>query len=90
MGQRRISRLRGAGLVGALAVVAMACSNDGDGGGGIVGAGFNHAPGFNSTVLSIAPAGDGSGDVYVGGDFTRYQSTTIGRIARLNSKGSPA
>jgi hypothetical protein len=41
-------------------------------------------------VFSIAPAGDGSGDVFVGGAFTRYQSTTIGRIARLNSKGSPA
>ena len=71
MGQTGISRLRGAGLVVALAAVASAC----DSGGG--GAGSNQTPAFNSTVLSIALAGDGSGDVYVGGDFTSYNGIAV-------------
>jgi hypothetical protein len=51
---------------------------------------FATGTGFDNTVFSITPAGDGTGNVYVGGDFTSYHSTTIGRIARLNSKGSPS
>jgi len=50
---------------------------------------FATGTGFNNTVFSIAPAGDGSGNVYVGGQFTSYQSVTAGRIARLTSNGSP-
>jgi hypothetical protein len=85
MGQKRISRLRGAGagFVAALAVVAMACSNDGDGGGGV-----EQVLAFNNTVLSIASAGDGSGDVYVGGDFTKYNGTDVIRVVRLNADGT--
>lgn len=49
---------------------------------------FVTGTGFNDTVFSIEPAGDGSGDVYVGGEFTSYQSTTIGRFVRLRSTGS--
>jgi uncharacterized membrane protein len=85
IGQRSISRF-GAGLVAALAVVAMACSNDGDSGNGV--AQFNQAPAFNNTVWIIAPAGDGSGDVYVGGDFTSYNGTDVTRVVRLNSDGT--
>jgi hypothetical protein len=43
---------------------------------------------FNSTVLTIAPAADGSGDVYVGGTFTTYKGTASNRIIRLNSDGT--
>lgn len=46
------------------------------------------AEGFDDTVNSIAPALDGSDDVYVGGDFTVYKNTPANRIARLNNDGS--
>jgi hypothetical protein len=49
---------------------------------------FATGTGFNNTVFSLAPAGDGSGDLYVGGQFTSYQFITIGRLARLKSNGS--
>jgi beta-propeller uncharacterized protein DUF5122 len=55
---------------------------------GTVDPAFATGTGFNDTVFSIAPAGDGSGNVYVGGQFTTYQSLTTGRIARLKSNGS--
>src|SRR6185295_15945589 len=55
---------------------------------GTVDPAFATGTGFNDIVFSIAPAGDGSGNVYVGGQFTKYQSLTIGRIARLKSNGS--
>src|SRR6185436_850626 len=83
MDQKRISRFRGAGLVAALAVVSMACSNDRDGGGGV-----EQVLAFNNTVLSIASAGDGSGDVYVGGDFTDYNGMDVIRVVRLNADGT--
>ncbi|QSP93928.1 hypothetical protein LPB19_12070 [Marinobacter salinisoli] len=51
-------------------------------------AGFDSGLGFNDVVLSIALATDGSGDIYVGGDFTDYHGTARRRIARLNSDGS--
>jgi uncharacterized delta-60 repeat protein len=44
--------------------------------------------GFNATVFSIAPALDGSDDVYVGGHFSIYKNSTAKRIARLNNDGS--
>ncbi len=60
---------------------------------GSVDAGFNigagASAGFDSFVYSVAPAIDGSGDVYVGGIFTSYNSTAnVNRITRLNSDGS--
>ncbi|HKO30911.1 MAG TPA: delta-60 repeat domain-containing protein, partial [Nitrospiraceae bacterium] len=55
---------------------------------GTVDPAFATGTGFNNTVFSIAPAGDKSGNLYVGGQFTSYQSITIGRIARLKSNGS--
>ena len=87
--KRRISCLRGAGLVAALAVAAMACSNDGgSGGGSAVGARFEKPPGFNSTVFKITPAADGTGDLYIGGDFTSYNGTMVNRVARLRADGT--
>ena len=44
--------------------------------------------GFNGQVLSIALATDGSGDVYAGGGFTVYNSSTASSIVRLNNDGS--
>ena len=55
---------------------------------GSVDTAFSFGTGFNSDVNSIAPATDGSGDVYVGGDFTDYNGTVANRIIRLNSDGS--
>jgi uncharacterized delta-60 repeat protein len=49
---------------------------------------FNTGSGFNDEVLFIAPATDGSGDVYVGGYFTNYNGTAVGGIARLNLDGT--
>ena len=46
------------------------------------------AEGFDGTVNSIAPALDGSDDVYVGGDFTIYKNSSANRIARLNNDSS--
>ena len=43
---------------------------------------------FNGTVYSLLLAGDGTGDIYVGGDFTSYNGVTRNRVARLNSDGS--
>jgi len=91
MGQRRISRSRGR-LVASLAIVAMACGSCGDGAGGgsgnTLGNGFNRPPGFNSTVFSTVSAGDGSGNVYVGGDFTSYNGTAVTRLVRLKADGT--
>ncbi|MBI2933571.1 MAG: hypothetical protein HYY16_18165 [Planctomycetes bacterium] len=55
---------------------------------GSADAGFAVGTGFNSSVYAIVPAGDGSGDVYVGGNFTTYQGAGANRIIRLNSDGS--
>jgi uncharacterized delta-60 repeat protein len=49
---------------------------------------FGVGSGFNDTVTTIAPATDGSGDIYVGGAFTNYDGTTSNCIIRLNSDGS--
>ena len=44
--------------------------------------------GLNSPVNTFSLATDGSGDLYVGGVFTSYQSSTVDKIARLNPDGS--
>jgi hypothetical protein len=48
---------------------------------------FSTGSGFNNTVFRVAPAQDGSSDVYAVGQFTEYQSTPIGRFVRLTSTG---
>ncbi|MCG7979394.1 MAG: hypothetical protein N0E58_14845 [Candidatus Thiodiazotropha endolucinida] len=55
---------------------------------GPIGTGFNKARGFNGAVTGITPATDGSGDLYVIGDFTTYNSTASNHIIRLNSDGT--
>jgi uncharacterized delta-60 repeat protein len=53
------------------------------------GTGFNNRTGFNNNVNVIVPANDGSGDIYVGGNFTHYNDTDVGNgLIRLNSDGS--
>ena len=44
--------------------------------------------GFNSGVWSIAPALDGSDDLYAVGAFTHFKKRAVGHIARLNNDGS--
>lgn len=43
---------------------------------------------FYQRAQAIAPARDGSGDLYVGGSFTDYLGYPAGRLIRLNSDGS--
>ena len=89
MHHRAFSRVLRAGLSASLALTLIACGNGSErNGGGPVGTGFNMAIGFNDSVLSIASAGDGSGDVYVGGNFSSYQTLTVTRLVRLNSDGT--
>ena len=77
-------RIYGAGLVVAVALVAMACNNGDDNNNSAP----SPLPSFNNTVLSITRATDGSGDVYVGGDFTTYDGAQAIRIVRLNNNGT--
>jgi len=55
---------------------------------GSLDTGFVTGDGFTSTISAIAPANDGSGDVYVGGGFAAYDGTALGYIARLNLDGT--
>lgn len=57
-------------------------------GNGTVDSGFSVGTGFDNTVTTIAPATDGSGDIFVGGYFTRYNGTESNRIIRLNGDGT--
>jgi len=53
------------------------------------GTGFFNGTGSNNDVYIIVPTNDGSGDVYVGGNFTRYNDTDVGSgLIRLNNDGS--
>ncbi len=49
---------------------------------------FDMSNGFNGTVRTLAVALDGSGDLYVGGEFTTFQGVAANRIIRLNADGS--
>ena len=55
---------------------------------GTVDTGFNIGTGMDNYILSISPAIDGSGDVYVAGSFTSINGVTYNRLARLNSDGT--
>ncbi len=55
---------------------------------GTIDTSFDVGTGFNYGPKVIVPARDGSGDIYVGGNFTSYNGTPINRIIRLNSDGS--
>ena len=49
---------------------------------------FDTGTGFNDATNSVALATDGSGDVYVGGWFTRYKSSPVARMVRLTAGGA--
>ena len=42
----------------------------------------------NDLPSALVETGDGTGDLYLAGAFTRYEQQTMQRIARLNSQGS--
>lgn len=44
--------------------------------------------GFDGIVRAILPAQDGSGDIYVGGDFTKWRGVTYDSLVRLNADGT--
>ncbi len=46
------------------------------------------AAGFNGNVNAIIAAPDGSGDIYIGGEFTMYGAASTPGLARLHSDGS--
>jgi hypothetical protein len=51
---------------------------------------FITGAGFNSDVLSIVRADDGTKDIYAGGRFTVYDGASAKGIVRLKSTGLPA
>ncbi len=55
---------------------------------GSVDTAFNVGSGANDIVRAIVPANDGSGDLYVAGDFTSYDGIPLKHIARLNADGT--
>lgn len=55
---------------------------------GSVDSSFDPGAGMNAAVYSLALSNDGSGDLYVGGNFSSYQGISIGGLARLNANGS--
>ena len=55
---------------------------------GSIDANFDKGIGIGSTVFSIAPVADGSGDIYVGGHFILYNGQFSRKIIRLKSNGA--
>lgn len=55
---------------------------------GSVDTAFNVGSGANDIVRAIVPANDGSGDLYIAGDFTSYDGIALKHIARLNADGT--
>jgi uncharacterized delta-60 repeat protein len=56
---------------------------------GTIDAGFNTGIGFAGVgAFAAAMAADGSGDVYVGGNFTSYHINPVQNIVRINSDGT--
>ncbi|HYF01174.1 MAG TPA: delta-60 repeat domain-containing protein, partial [Planctomycetota bacterium] len=55
---------------------------------GSVDAAFATGSGIPYGEVALAAARDGSGDVYVGGDFNAYNGAAANRILRLNADGS--
>lgn len=53
---------------------------------GMLDAGFSVGTGFNGRVTSIVPLA--TGEVYVGGYFTDFNSNTVSGLVRLNDDGS--
>ncbi len=55
---------------------------------GSVDAGFQSGSGFNGYVRSIAEVQDGSRDLFIAGDFTSYDGTSVGPFVRLSADGA--
>ncbi|MFN3484073.1 MAG: hypothetical protein ACK44W_01100 [Planctomycetota bacterium] len=55
---------------------------------GTVDTAFAIGSGFDNVVRAIVPAADGSGDVFVGGEFTLYKGVKADFIARLRADGT--
>lgn len=55
---------------------------------GSVDENFNAGSGFNRDVLTLVPARDESGKIYVGGSFSQYQDMPVKGVVRLNSNGT--
>jgi hypothetical protein len=51
---------------------------------------FNQGAGFNAPVTTIVLTQDGSGDVYVGGEFTTYKGRVANHLIRLHPDGAVA
>lgn len=49
---------------------------------------FNTGAGFNGRVQAIAPAWDSTNDIYVGGNFTAYNGTSVAGLVRLSPSGN--
>jgi uncharacterized delta-60 repeat protein len=54
---------------------------------GAIDASFDTGTGFNDEVSFLADAGDQSGDIYVGGNFTQYNGQPATYLIRLNADG---
>ncbi len=55
---------------------------------GLLDLSFVTGKGFNNTVFTVAPAGDATAKLYVGGAFTNYNGTEINDLVRLNQNGT--
>lgn len=55
---------------------------------GSVDQGFATGAGFDRQANTVAFADDGSGDIYVGGGFDKYQGVSTGRVVRLHQDGT--
>lgn len=75
-------------MILALIGLVTACGGGGSGGDDRKDVRFETGTGFNQRVITVLAATDGSGDVYVGGEFTVYNGKTVNRIVRLNADGS--
>ena len=49
-----------------------------------------HEPIIDRDVFTIVPALDGTGDIYIGGQFTTYNGQVVNRIARIHADGTLA
>lgn len=53
-----------------------------------IGTGFNQATGLDGDIFDVAPAIDGSGDVYFAGGFSHFNANKAKGIIRLNADGT--
>lgn len=49
---------------------------------------FNQSGGFNGAVRSLLPVPNGSGDVYISGEFTAYGGEAVAHVVRVRPDGT--